>query len=498
MSKIVYTLSNSRNQDIGLGSVGILPANQQRAFTVEEDSPDETFLGQVISQGLVSLVSAVPAQSAYGPANLTTTQVTGIQALVSGGWNPPPVALWGDSYTKYNNYGDSTTYKSAGAEGYFNVANALAGNRMRVVAYAGVGGDTMPMMLARFDSQVKPYITAGGFVSIVAGANDLYVSGDSLATMTNNLSTMLQKVRDLGATPILSTLWAHSYSGNRATLIQHLAYRDWILNEQFRSNVKVWDGYLVAQDPTSTDGVPRSGFNDDSGSGNHHPNIAGALYYGLALSPLIQSLCRPVKFLPTSAEDLTNTGGALAVSSNRLTNPAMIGTGGTNTTGGTGTPPTGYALTRTATGSVNVTMADYLDPDTGLAIGKYVEMACTAAAANDEFLLTNSVTPNSSIDVAGAVYQGECGMQLISPVNVTRAAYRVSLDSGAGEQTWFNPKDQAAAATYPLGFLMPMTQTRPMATLGAVLTLKWEARIKFSAAGTATFRVWLPRLRKVS
>jgi hypothetical protein len=83
MSKIVYTLSNSRNQDIGLGSVGILPSNQQRAFTVEEDSPDETFLGQVISQGLVSLVSAVPAQSAYGPANLTTSQVTQIQALVS-------------------------------------------------------------------------------------------------------------------------------------------------------------------------------------------------------------------------------------------------------------------------------------------------------------------------------------------------------------------------------------------------------------------------------
>lgn len=75
MSKTTYTLSNPTANDIGIGSLGFLPANSQAPFTVEEDSADEVFINQLIAQGKATKVSAVSTPQSFGAANLSSTQI---------------------------------------------------------------------------------------------------------------------------------------------------------------------------------------------------------------------------------------------------------------------------------------------------------------------------------------------------------------------------------------------------------------------------------------
>lgn len=107
MSKIVYTIFNPRNQQVGLpNSLGFLDASGQKSFTVEEDSIEEAALTSVIASGVVTLVSAAPAISTYGPANPTTLQASSLQAMASGAWNTSTPA-----------YGTGSWYDTGGTGG---------------------------------------------------------------------------------------------------------------------------------------------------------------------------------------------------------------------------------------------------------------------------------------------------------------------------------------------------------------------------------------------
>lgn len=84
MSKVIYTVSNPRSQALGIGAIGVLDANSQKSFTVDEDSADELSITAAIASGLVNLVSVGPLQSVYGPQSLTSAQSLSLTGLLAG------------------------------------------------------------------------------------------------------------------------------------------------------------------------------------------------------------------------------------------------------------------------------------------------------------------------------------------------------------------------------------------------------------------------------
>jgi len=415
----------------------------------------------------------------------------------------PTVVLLGDSLTA-NNYitaGTPTNFWNYAAEGSWNWANALAGSRYNVLAAKGVPGNTLANMIARFQIDVAPY--APKYVRLVGGVNDIYAEGASAATVLARFESLIKMIQDMGSIPIVSTIWARGFSSAARTRI-HLAVNDWLRTRAYLDkNVKLWDGFAASTDPAVAPAAPqpgiRSGWTYDSAP-SIHPNNLGAYWLGKKEAVLLNALEPAFPYL-AGAEDYTGVGGASGEGSNLLDNVTFqAGTGGTLGTGmsaGTGTIPQGWTVQRAAgTPTATVNVVDQTDPDTGLVLGKYIEIAATAAAANDEIQLISANL--SARGTSGATYEGEMSFQVPTiGTTLDHIRMRVASDSGTGESGWWGSSSQTAVS-YPE--IIPACRMRTARTTAAAAptTLQLDARIRFNGIGSSTIRFWLPRLRRVS
>jgi lysophospholipase L1-like esterase len=415
----------------------------------------------------------------------------------------PTVVLLGDSLTA-NNYvtaGTPVNFWDYAAEGSWNWANALSGSRFNVVAAKGVAGNTLANMIARFGIDVAPY--APKYVRLVGGVNDIYNETASTATITARFETLIKMIQDMGAVPIISTVWARSYS-SAALMRVHLAVNDFLRTRAYLDkNVKLWDGFAASTDPAVAPAAPqptiRTGWTYDSAP-NLHPNNLGAYWLGKKEAALLATLEPAFPYL-AGAEDYTGVGGASGDTSNLLDNVTFqAGTGGTLGTGmtaGTGTIPQGWTVQRVAgTPTATVNVVDQTDPDTGLVLGKYIEVAATGAAANGEIQLISANL--SARGAAGGVYEGEMSFQVPTiGTTLDSIRMRVKTDSGTGESAWWGSSAQTAAV-YPEIIPACRIRTPRSTSVAAPTTLQLDARIRFSGIGSSTIRFWLPRLRRVS
>ncbi len=107
----------------------------------------------------------------------------------------------------------------------------------------GIGGESTSNGLHRFDEVLEA--SQANYVLLLEGTNDLYI-GVSPQTVAENLRFMIRKVKDFGATPVISPLTPDTEAdkpiSEMNSLIEILAEReDTLLCDQYEALVDNWD-----------------------------------------------------------------------------------------------------------------------------------------------------------------------------------------------------------------------------------------------------------------
>lgn len=402
--------------------------------------------------------------------------------------------LAGDSIMANGYATVSNNFTNFAAEGFFNYLNAHLGSPFRVIGSTAVAGTTA----AQFRDTQVPAILAmvprPKFVAVVTGHNSIYSDPQTAAATAAALISGLDTLFQNGITPIYTTVFARSFS-SQALFDIHKNTNE-LIRAYWQSTRRglFWDGALVSFDPDTAVGAQaiRSGWTYDSAP-NIHPNNLGAYWLGKYAANQISKFVSQQNILPVGASDYNTAADVY----NLLSNPMFTGASGTNGTGITGTTaPTGWSVLRVAgTPSAALAMVSITDPATGLKVANGIELTITATAANNEIQIVNTTSIHARM-AAGGIYEAECGIKVASPVNVDRVRFRATCDSGGGESGWWGSSGQTAA-NYPEGFTFPGLRSRSIAAIAAPTIGSFDARIRFSAAGSAVFTVWSPRIRSV-
>lgn len=197
--------------------------------------------------------------------------------------------------------GDSIT----AAGGYLTWLAALSGGRVRLVGNAGVGGNQIPQMLARFDADVTPH--APTMVSLLAGTND-FTFGTTEAQFHSRVRAFVSKVRSISATPLLFTAPPCEAlpDADRAKIPRVNA---WLAAYAASEGIALVDAYAVLADPVGFGNYMTS---YDNGDGIH-PSAAGHHAVGQAAAAVLDPLLPPVPAVTATNGDPSNllTNGLL-------------------------------------------------------------------------------------------------------------------------------------------------------------------------------------------
>jgi lysophospholipase L1-like esterase len=237
------------------------------------------------------------------------------------------IVLMGDSITALNGPGAqpgqpagslasgwvTNVANPADVNAFFDWANVYLGQRFRVVANRGVGGNTTTQMVARFGTDVLGLSPLPAWMMVMAGTNDLAAETPA-AMILANIESMVTQALAAGIRVILGTCvpndparlaWG-SYLANLFALNQGLRDLAWddpgiILVDFYRDicdgTLGGWRGY--------------GGANLYSGDGVHPSNLAGMIM-GQSLANAVQAAgIAPVDNLTGSEADPSNllTGG---------------------------------------------------------------------------------------------------------------------------------------------------------------------------------------------
>lgn len=413
----------------------------------------------------------------------------GNQFLVNG-YTSGTAYLMGDSIAANNWITASTTFTNFAAEGVFNHTNAVLGQPFIFAGNVAQAGSTAKDFRDIQVPQILALPTRPEYAFIVTGYNSIYgVSPDTAANTLQQITQGLDALVNAGVTPVYTTIFAAPFSS--ASVMQaHKQVNDGI--RQYWKTTRrgvFWDGFQCSVDPDSATFANRSGWLYSG----PHPNNLGAYWLGKYCANAITKQVNLPNIIPAGAEDYVSSADA----GNLLTNPMMTGTGGTAGTGmtaGGGTPDSWSVLRVAGTPTATLTIVSVTDPTTGLKIGNGIQLAITAGAANDEIQIVNTTSIHTRM-VSGGTYEAESRVVVASPVNVDLVRMRVAADSGSGESGWSLTQTQTTAV-YPEGFTYTL-RTRRITALATPVSGLCGMRIRFSAAGSATFTVSHPRVRRV-
>lgn len=272
------------------------------------------------------------------------------------------------------------------AAGPIGLTHNLTAKKLKHVN-AGRNGDTLPQMLARFQTDVAFWNPDR--VVYCGGINDVYAAGYTLAQMKTNLVTLLQYCQQIGAKLDIITPFPQINTRGSWTAGKNTIFMQWcrylpqfaIANNLVCEN---WGaaaaGTVQVQDPTSVTGNPTATmYNADL----VHPRNSATYCIAKRMAAIYNVL------YPTSGV----SGGHNVTEGGLLTNPTFKGTSGTPVNG-TGTVTAGNiatGLTVTVT-SGTATVTPYQTARTvaadGDVAGNWQGFSMVAVAAGDQFTVT--------------------------------------------------------------------------------------------------------------
>ena len=410
---------------------------------------------------------------------------------------PNTIIIAGDSLARNYSQVPTSTFAAVQSSGVFALANALGENRFNVLSVAAVGGKLASEVLTE---QIPTVVAARPkYCYISCGVNDLYIGLAAGDVVANRVIACIQALLLGGVIPIWSTIWARSSGGG--TTDDHIWCND-LLRKFAASNPCgiFFDGYKATQTPgTATFGI-RSGWTYDS-SPNLHINNLGAYWLGKAMFKAFDALVPKISTLAVGVEDQTNSTNN---KSNILVNPFFAGTAGTVSANCTGTMPDSWTIdwaTRTGTGSAAASIVDVLDPDTGLATAKGIQVVLSGTPASGDVLRISQATGFNTLLSAGDNFSCQGVVSLVNPAYTQSVAIRTQTNGN--ESTWWGVNSPATSGSgtyesYPESCTFTC-ETGAIAVLGAgaASAARYDLRITYNGAATGTFVFSRPRVRKV-
>lgn len=376
-------------------------------------------------------IAGLDAQSGgqFGP---DASPVSGA-AVIAGG---VPVSIFGDSITQDNYEGTSATLMVERPR-WFSCANALLGQRMRLVQNAGVNGETTAQMLARLQANgPNPGVGVGGsgnastavstspsplygspkYCYVHGGVNDIYGLGLSASAITANLQAIYTGLRAAGVQPIALTIMAVNSTTvgySTANVATHLAVNAWIRSYCQANNIMCVDAFGATVDPTSASVEMASA---DTRDGKQHPGNRGGLKVGRAIASMMSPLIPARDVLPQSNAATIALDASLP---QLLTNPLLTGTAAITATGYSGTTA-GSNLANAnfvRSGSASAVLSAITRAD---GFGQNIKMACTFTASGETLeFRAPSMHANA---VVGAQYVAACEVLVTGPSGAALAA----------------------------------------------------------------------------
>ena len=349
------------------------------------------------------------------------------------------VVIFGDSRTERSNY-------AGGDRGLWTFANAIMGQRFKLLANAGVGGNTTAQMLARIDADVLAYNPA--FVTVLGGTNDI-ANGVPATTVISNLQAIYQKIRNTGATVIACT--EYPASGVYGTTAKREALqqinRAIIADVQSHDNMVLANLFNVILDPASATGDQLAGTLHD----NIHLSTYGCILGGGELASVMEPLVPPQRVIGTSLVDVisaTHPGGNLVVNGNMSGGAGGVSGVGMSSAGGVGVADT-WALqletgTATAVGS-KVARTDGIPGELQRITINAVTAANTVVRLRQLPVLPAQITPGDFVEayaelalsgVVGQVDTLHLMIQFQDVASATTGTAYAMLPNNYGHQAW--------------------------------------------------------------
>jgi lysophospholipase L1-like esterase len=203
-------------------------------------------------------------------------------AAIGGARPGNRVAFLGDSITQ-SAWQNSTQTQGSSFPLY---AQALSAGRILAVRNAGVSGERSDQMLARFDADITPY--KPNAVVVTAGRNDI-AQAVTLATFRTNMIAIFDKVRAIGAIPVIGLIPPVNTGADKPTTIK---WNTWLRYYAAANGIIVLDFYTLLVDPAN--GSYAAAYNTDG----THPSVTGYVAMGQLtvdkLAPLLPAWGPPL------------------------------------------------------------------------------------------------------------------------------------------------------------------------------------------------------------
>lgn len=365
---------------------------------------------------------------------------------------------------------------------FFNVANGLLGQRMKIAFSYGITGATTSQYLVNLPLAIASGASWLLMWSVYNDINQAAANGDNATTIWNRVKNGATTAINAGMNVILMT----EPGGSTFTATQIGMVNQF--NEYLREYASVTPGIFmfdisqVILNPNSTTITYNTSYSNDG----IHLNGYGSWFAGNAFSTFISPLI-PAQ----NSQIFVNTDIAANGNIQQVVNPLMVsGSGGTLNTGFTGTIPASFSIFRKSgspTGVVSVS-AD------ANGYGNDMVVACTFAAAGDIIAIGNNQTIGN-FTLPGDIVDSGCEIQVASGATNLKAVYMSTLFFG---QYSNNANDLLPLDTNPLpNIAMDMVlKTVPLPLTTATTAISWQLFIEASGAGSATVTLKRPWLRR--
>ena len=215
---------------------------------------------------------------------------------------PNTVVIAGDSITENNTVVTTSPYTTANrVDGYFTWASMLSGHRLRLLKNAGIAGNTIENLQARFDTDVLAFNP--GYVIMLIGTNSIRKSESppTYEQMIAGLEELYLRTRASGAHLIQMTI-PPCGDANETTGRKNLRER---VNNWLRVQARVRPGFSLV-DIFPLLAAPNVGNYALGAADQIHPNMTGAAIIGRSLADEIKRLAPAVDLLSGSNFDPDN------------------------------------------------------------------------------------------------------------------------------------------------------------------------------------------------
>ena len=429
-----------------------------------------------------------------------------IQSAVWGG-NKNSVLVIGDSWggRHYSASAQAWTYADIGA---ITWAQALSGQRLNIVSpEAALGGTTSADWA---NGRLATYLSGDspGWVVCFLGVNDI-ANDVPLETTKNNLQAVyaaclargcrliICNVPPYGPTYVVSGASLATKNANRALL------NEWIANYvAAHSNCWLIDQFSALVSPTDTSGYMVSANSDDTvGTPGLHSTATGARVVGALIAAIFNA--NGVFDSNIHASSYIDSYDYDTNSRNRISNPLMLGSGGSTSPGagttivGTVVPQNWTVASLAGTSTTTVTTPARTVSNDGDVIGNNCRMSIAGAAAGELISLRSGSI--SSRFAQGDLIVGEAFVRVSSASGLKGVRLLAQSVQGGVTYTATGMSFPASGYKYDNSNALLVIKTPPLligagALSGHVLTLD----VAFASAGGAIVDVGRVSWRRVN